>query len=161
MDQLMNEIRAAIQGQAWLLALAGTLALPDMCAALESKDGKTDRHLYKAWVDRWLGDKYSTLESKDLYQMRCSFLHQGKASSKAYERIVFTGVTRDVVMHNNVIDGALNLDLPTFCEDIFAAVHQWQAAMTENTNYQTNIQKLVRWHPAGLAPYIVGIPVLS
>lgn len=75
MDDFIREIRAAIRGQAWLLALAGTLALPDMCAALESDDGRTDGPKYRAWVDRWLGNKSPCLNSIDLWQMRCSFIH--------------------------------------------------------------------------------------
>lgn len=162
MEDFIKEIRAAIKGQAWLLALAGVLALPDMCAALESNDGCTTGSKYKSWVNRWLiSNKYSSLEPGDLYQMRCSFLHQGHARSRAYDRIIFTGVDRNIVMHNNTINEALNLDLPTFCEDIIDAVLAWQETMTDNDNYETNIENLIHWHPTGLSPYIVGVPVLS
>lgn len=161
MEDFIEEIRAAIKGQAWLLALAGVLALPDMCAALESNDGCTTGAKYRSWVSRWLGNKYTSLDPADLYQMRCSFLHQGHARSRTYERIIFTGVDRNVVMNNNTINEALNLDLPTFCKDIIDGVLKWQETMADNENYEKNIGNLIQWHPTGLAPYIVGVPVLS
>lgn len=156
----MREIEAAVEGRAWMLALAGTLALPDMCAAMESDNGKTTGARYKAWVETWLGGTYETLDSDELWQLRCSMLHQGRSKTRTYERVVFVAPFNGNVFHNNVINDALNLDLPTFCADVIAAVHSWRETMASNPNYVRNSSALMRWHPDGLPPYIVGAPVL-
>lgn len=163
MEQYIREIRVAVEGKAWLLALSGVLSLPDMCAAIESVDGRTDGAKYRRWIERWLGEKYPRLNPGELWQLRCSFLHQGRTYARSYERIVFTGLDRRTVFHNNVINNALNLDLPTFCNDMLEAVALWQAAAKDEDaeTYNANLENVVRWYPAGLPPYIVGTPVLS
>lgn len=157
----MNEIKAAVDGQAWMLALTGVLSLPDMCAALESENGKTTGQKYKAWVRAWLGDKYTTIDPDDLWQLRCSMLHQGRSKTATYSRIIFVAPNNVFSGHNNILNDALNLDLPTFCQDVLTAVKQWQKSMEGNSHYLINSIGLMRWYPHGLPPYIVGPPVLS
>lgn len=48
MEQFIKEICAAVDGGAWILALAGMLALPNMCAAIESPNGKTSGPKYRS-----------------------------------------------------------------------------------------------------------------
>ncbi|MDN5912858.1 MAG: hypothetical protein L0H71_09310 [Yaniella sp.] len=161
MEQFIKEIRAAVDGGAWILALAGMLALPDICAAIESPNGKTSGQKYRAWVERWLSKKYPMVDPADLYKMRCSFLHEGEIRSSSGHPIVFTGTDPNHLFHNNLVNGAINLDLPTFCNDLTAAVGLWQAEKVNDPTYQDNVKKLIQWHPQGRAPYISEIPVLS
>ena len=165
--QLIREIEAAVEGRAWVLALAGTLSLPDICAALQSPNGATTKNKYVAWVKRWLGAEYPNLDPEELYQMRCGMLHQGRtrsskeASGETYSRAMFLGPESSVRMHNSVMGDALVMDLPRFCSDVISAVGRWEASMRDNRNYAINSGSLVRWHPDGLPPYIVGVPILS
>lgn len=144
-----------------MLALTGTLALPDMCAALESDIGTTTGARYKAWVSTWIAPEYADLDADELWRLRCSMIHQGRSETADYERIIFVAPNSGTSFHNNVFDNALNLDLPTFCGDVMDAVRRWETSMQGNANYELNIQSLMRWHPKGLSPYIVGVPVLS
>lgn len=155
------EIEAAVKGNAWVLALSGTLALPDICAALQSPNGETKRSKYENWVRQWLGAAYPELDPAELYQMRCSMLHQGRSGGTSYTRVLFVAPGSGHVFHNNILNDALNLDLPTFCNDVSAAVRLWQSVMVDDENYLRNSSALMRWYPEGLAPYIVGTPVLS
>jgi hypothetical protein len=63
--------------------------------------------------------------------------------------------------HNNFIEGALNLDIPLFCERVLRAVERWQAEVENTANYQRNIADTIRLYPNGLHPFIVGIPLIS
>jgi hypothetical protein len=56
------------------------LMLPDVCGALESKEGKASRERYKAWFDAWVGKKYppGTLNLDEMYYLLCGVAHQGK-----------------------------------------------------------------------------------
>jgi hypothetical protein len=160
MDQMLHEIEAAVRGNAWMLALSATLALPDICAALQSPNGETKRSKYENWVQEWLGDKYPDLDASELYQMRCSMLHQGKSQGSSYSRVIFVAPGSNF-FHNNILNDALNLDLPTFCSDVASAVRKWQAAVEGSPDYIRNSVALMRWYPNGLPPYIVGVSVLS
>lgn len=161
MDDLMREIRAAIGGGAWVLALFGTIALPDICAALGSLNGQSTGSKYKNWVRGNLSDKYPHLDPEELWQMRCSLLHQGNSSTRSYSRVVFVAPGGGNVFHNNVLNDALNLDLPTFCEDVMSAAESWFEANATNPTVAKNAESLVRWHRGGLSPYVVGLDVLS
>ena len=121
MDQIFREIRAAVTGNAWVLALFGILAIPDICGALDSNDGRALGSRYKAWFTANVGQKYPRLDADECYQMRCSMLHQGASAAASYSRVIFVG-PGPLKVHNSVSGGnALYLDLPTFCEDVISA----------------------------------------
>lgn len=77
---LLNEIEAAVKGGAWLLALMGLVAIPDICAALESEDGWATKGKYLAWFDKYLGREYPTLDAEEFYKVRNSMLHTGNTN---------------------------------------------------------------------------------
>lgn len=161
MDQYIREIKSAVDGEAWMLALTATLALPDICAALQSSDGKTTGKKYKAWVECWLGDKYPTLDADEIYKIRCSLLHQGRTSGVSYSRVIFVAPFNGNVFHNNVLNDALNLDLPTFCKDVLEAVETWRTKTSDNPTVLKNMDSMIQWYPNGLPPYVQGTPVLT
>ena len=65
------------------------------------------------------------------------------------------------VMHNNVMNNALNLDVNIFCQDIIDAARSWHAMASKTSLYQTNAAKCVTRHPAGLHPYVLGVPCIG
>ena len=161
-DQLIGEIRSALRSGAFTLALQGTLACVDICAALSSTDGRTTGAHFKAWFEAHVPNPYARLSADDAYQLRCGMLHQGRASADQYGAILFTLPDgRGNVFHNNVLNDALNLDLVTFCTDILDAADGWWQSAKDTDPVAANVQHLVQLRPDGLAPYIVGIPVLA
>ena len=64
-------------------------------------------------------------------------------------------------MHNNVLNDALNLDIQTFCWDVVGSAREWQQTVLGTEPYERNLDRFVRLHPDGLAPYVVGMPVIS
>lgn len=162
MYRLIEEIRAALRANMFTLALQGTLALVDICAALGSDSGRTNRSLFEAWFQKNLGGKYPLLGADDVYQLRCGMLHQGRMSSKQYEAIIFTlPHPSETVLHNNRFNDALNLDLVEFCDDIITAAELWWAANRTADPVLSNSADLARIRPGGLEPYVVGLPVLA
>jgi hypothetical protein len=63
--------------------------------------------------------------------------------------------------HNNIMDDVLNLDAPTFCRDVVASVSAWYAAKSSDPVVQANVPRLLRLHPSGLAPYMIGVPLIA
>jgi hypothetical protein len=52
MEDFLDQIEAATQtDHLYYLALAGALAVPDICGALEAPDGEATGQRYKAWFD--------------------------------------------------------------------------------------------------------------
>lgn len=64
-------------------------------------------------------------------------------------------------MHNNVMDDALNLDVSMFCRDVVAAASDWLVTAERAATYQANYPHFLQRYPEGLAPCVVGVPVLS
>lgn len=165
MDDLISDIQFAVEHERWLLALSGIVALPDICAAVQSQNGETTGSKYKNWVRTYLADKYPRLDPDELYKMRCSLLHQGTSSTFKYSRLIFVAPESIVQIHNGLIENGnesvLILDLPTFCSDVIASVETWRAAVETTANYQRNMDKLMRWRPEGIEPFIAGGRVLT
>lgn len=164
MDAIFEEIRRALDARLYYLALVGTLALPDICAALESTDGQTTGPKYKAWCDQWLSARYPDITADDLWFMRCGVVHQGRAGhpKSQFARVVFTVPSADhSVWHNNVVNDALNLDIEIFCYDVIEAACQWYDTKQNDPHVLANLPRLMRYYPNGLAPYLQGMPVVA
>jgi hypothetical protein len=52
MDRFTTAIRQSVENKNWYAALYLSLTLPDICARLESDNGKTNRAKFVAWFDQ-------------------------------------------------------------------------------------------------------------
>ncbi len=162
MNRLFEEIAVAVDNGLYFLALIATLSIPDMCAGLESPDGQTSGARYIAWFDQWVAPRYGgNVTGTDCYGLRCSLLHEGRAHPHQglYSRAIFVEPNPIGVFHNNVLNDALNLDIPTFCRDVIEGAQQWLQAVQGTPTFEANLQTFFTRHPTGIAPYIVGIRV--
>jgi hypothetical protein len=165
MEMLTREIMNCLLNKLWYAGLVLTLMLPDVCGALESKDGKASRERYKAWFDASVGGKSppDTLNADEMYYLRCGVAHQGKFDHPAmeYERIFFTLRPGGMFFHCNVFNNALNLDIAIFCKDVIDGAEAWFALKKTDENVQRNLANLVQFHPNGLSPYLPGVPAVG
>jgi len=164
MQTLLADIEAALQGGHYYLVIAIVLSLPDVCSALESQDGTTSGARYKKWYGTWLATVYPMITADDMYSLRCGVIHQGRFGhdKMQYRRILFTLPNpQKNIFHKNILNDALNLDACSFCRDILNSVSQWYAAKQNEPNVQANLPRLLRLYPQGLAPYMVGIPLIA
>jgi len=46
MEEVLQDIERAMQAEAWDCALSVALAMPDLCGALESSDGRATKQNY-------------------------------------------------------------------------------------------------------------------
>lgn len=138
MRQFVDGIQQALEQQNWLAALYVALTVPDICARIESDDGRTDRSRFVAWFDRYLADRYKSpigprredhvfLSGNDCYALRCALLHEGGSEisqqrcRETLDRVHFavTGA------HCNQFNAVLQLDVRRFCQDVCVAVETW------------------------------------
>lgn len=76
-----------------------------------------------------------------------------------YSRIIF--VEPPYGVHCNFLEGALILKLDTFCNDILESAEDWLKEYESKKEYKENSKKFMQRYPTGLAPHLVGIPVIS
>lgn len=171
MDAILDEIDAVLAAGLSYVAVALSLTLPGICAALESPTGSTrgeDGVRYKRWYDAHLASIYPNITSADCYSLRCGVVHQGRfgVECSQYERVLFMvpNPQRNVV--HNCIDvragrKVLILDAHRFCRDIMAAVRRWFETVREEATVGRNLSQLVEFRPDGLAPYVTGMPMIA
>ena len=59
MEELLSQIKKALESNLYLVALQSTLTLPDICSGLTNENGKSDRNDYIKW--------YADYQEKPLY----------------------------------------------------------------------------------------------
>lgn len=169
MRHLLDQIRGAIDGHSYYLALYASLTLPDICSAMESENGQATRIKYISWFDRYVSQHYmacgqATLTGEVCYFYRCAVLHQGRGQhpNLGFSRILFVepGASSNT-FHNNVLNDALNIDVSIFCMDILRGADCWLQTAENSQHYQKNFSQFMQRYPNGLAPHIVGVPVIA
>lgn len=165
MDAILSEVKEAFRLRLYYLCIMLCLALPDICCALESTDGKTDEKKYRAWVERWLPQYAKHLTPQDMYRLRCGVLHQGRLGHPGlrYKRVAFSV---NFLAHNTFLPSrkkpeVLTLFINLFCKDVVTAVEEWQKAQKNNQVVQQNLKSLVQFRPNGLLPYLDGVACVS
>ena len=164
MELILQEIDKAINAGFYYLSLAIALTLPDICAALGAQNGQTSKALFLNWYNQNLALKYPNITAEDFYSLRCGVIHQGRMGhpKMQYSRVLFTvpNANRNV-FHNNIIDDALNLDICIFCKDVTGSVNEWFKQNQHDENIARNLDLMVQPRPLGLAPYMVGMPLIA
>ena len=169
MRDLLGQIETALDANLYYLALFGALSIPDICGAVDSEDGTANRSKYIPWFDEYIGPKYRYgsqifLNGEDCYYFRCSLLHQGSTQHprSTYARVIFVEPSATAnVLHRNVSNAALNIDVRIFCKDIIAGAVEWLDKVEGTERYKKNMEKFIQRYPQGLPPYIGGVPVIS
>ena len=164
MREMLEQIQKAHCVDLHFVAPSSALMVPDIAGTIDSSDGIASAEKYKTWYDNWVGSACSFMDGETCYQMRCSFLHQGSFSLKkgTYKRVIFIHpAVRNIHMHCNVMNDALNLDIRKFCSDVVGAAENWLRKVESTELFKANYNKFMRTYPQGLPPYVVGIPVIS
>jgi hypothetical protein len=130
-------------GAYWSL-LHVTVCLPDICAALQSSNGRTTGSLYRAWCDRFAPDPFLT--SAERWEMRNRLLHEGSARAKRQGR--YSGYSfgkpssTGQIDHKRVERAVLHLDVGELANEIQAAVLSWIAWLKANKQSREGVNVL-------------------
>lgn len=163
LDPLLNEINQAAASGMPFLAVAMTVALPDICSSLASEDGRTDGRRYKQWCqDNLAGGEFSFVTPDDLWSMRCGVLHNGRFGDLKHNvgRVIFA-LPGSMTFVNCQLNDAYFYSVVDFCRGFTDAVHRWMEANKSDATIQANLPKLMQYRAGGLPPYIVGATVLA
>jgi hypothetical protein len=81
MHTLFEELRKCHEQKLHQISILIACALPDICAALESENGRTCGEKYKNWCTRNLQlENFSRVTAEELYSLRCRLVHQGSGN---------------------------------------------------------------------------------
>ena len=165
MIHLLEQSKKGLDHNLYYLSLFTVLALPDICGAINSKNGKANKDKYVQWFDKYVAEKYyGFLNGEDCYHFRCSLLHQGSSqhTKSNYSRVLFIEPTATTnVLHCNILNDALNIDVHIFCNDIVEGAEAWLREVEKTELYERNYNKFMRRYPHGLSSYIGGVPVIG
>lgn len=162
MTDHLDSIRESIKNGQYYSALFLAITMPSICGALESSDEEDSRERYISWYKKYIQEM--SLTGEDCYYLRCSLLHQATTKHKysSYSRVIFTSPVRgQPYLHNNTINNALNLDIPSFCNTFIKGAESWLGDVQNDPNYLRNTEKIIKTYPNGLLPFITGIPIIT
>ena len=159
----LDQIQVALRANLYFLALMGSLAIPDICGAIDSDDGEATGEKYAAWYDKYAGSNCPFLDGESCYRLRCSILHQGSTKNprSKFSRVIFVEPPSANLFHCNILNDALNLDIPTFCNTLVEGALRWLSEVEGTPRFDKNYDKFIRRYPNGLPPYIAGASVIS
>lgn len=160
---LLNEINKAASSGMPFLAVAMTVALPDICVSLTSADGRTNGKAYKEWCEANLPqDKFGYVTPDDLWSMRCGILHNGRFGDMKHNvsRVIFA-LPGTPTFINGMLNDAYFYSVIDFCQNFTEAVYHWFERSRNDPTLQANLPRLMQYRRDGLPPYIVGPTVLA
>ncbi|WP_439533720.1 hypothetical protein [Polymorphobacter sp.] len=165
MESIYDQILGTLNAGFPFAALHIALALPDVCATLELPPGAKAKANVKAryntWFNKYLAENYTLITGFDLFALRNGLLHNGQFGHQdfPFERVIF--FVNRIGFHNNIINGALQLDTYKFCEDVIDAAKHWQSDHVSDRNVASNMAKLVQYYPHGFPPYVLNVEVIT
>jgi hypothetical protein len=178
MKRFTSSIRKAVRDGNLFAALFVSLAMPDICGALEKPQASVGER-YRAWFERYLKPKYDptshfeflsatmpqaiallppeaiaemkapfdptlSFSAEDCYMCRCKCLHQGILEKSRRERFIFiTPLPNGAVLHRNLRNGQLVLQIDIFAEDMCLGVEAWEQDVKTDSAVATRISELM------------------
>lgn len=102
------------------------------------------------------------------YHLRCGVLHSGNAAKNAHlnmDAVIFSVPETAGQIHAVTfqIDGqtALSIALEEFLASMFQGVERWHGDHGNDEIVRRNLTHLLTWHPYGIAPFVIGSPLIG
>ncbi|MFC1956636.1 hypothetical protein ACFLWZ_09040 [Chloroflexota bacterium] len=157
MEEYIRQLRESYKAKLYYLTLMGTLALIDICAALNSPNGETSPILFKKWFNKYLSHYSSgpfgsitSFYTDECCKFRCRFMHQGRPciDAKSMDSKVKSGRIAFSVgqgqVHKCNFGRIYYLDIETFMEDVIKGVDNWLTDVKGIAHVKENRKKMVK-----------------
>ena len=166
---ILSDVQKSIEGHLYYPALLVALTIPEICSAL-SLDKTTfvkEKH-YVAFIDKYTTPLDLGIAGLDCFRLRGGMVHRANLSGHAHfptDSVIFTVPETGIALHGPIFDvsgrTAMVIDLVLFCKEMTAAVHRWYEDHHNDPKVEQNMKNLIRSCPAGLAPFVVGAPLIA
>jgi hypothetical protein len=172
MRALLTQVQEALNHKLYYVALFTSLSIPDIAAALESEDGKASGRRYATWYESWVRprlkesrDRENPLSGEACYAFRCAMLHQGRSqrADDTYRHIMFIepGHPNYSIHYCVVRSEALLIQLDEFVREVLQGCELWLSHVEGTESFERNYTCYAKLRPEGLAPYVVGVPIVG
>ena len=173
---VLDEIRGCLKAGFHYAPVSLALSLPDICSALENEAGQGRfgdvGKRYKLWCKTYAEQKFRSVKAEDLWCLRGSVHHNAMLSehpSNVRGRLLLMpGNTQQAVPNELVVEkcgtppqDGLQISIPYFCDRMIDAAADWWGKKRDDPTVVKNLPNLVQYRPNGLAPFMVGMPVLA
>lgn len=176
MEHVLDEMRATFNCGIYYPTAATALMLPDACGAAEfvgQAIKPSDK--YKRWYEKWIEPNYCRagdikFGATQAYILRNALMHEAATFVRGdvgYDRVVFTlpqhGLDMDFCYAENAAGRVLQLSLGNFLTAIEGGVRNWLNEIRTDTDPSraNAVDKLIQYHPQGVARLIVGVPLIG
>jgi len=94
--------------------------------------------------------------------MRCGVLHNGRFGELKHSvaKVIFMPSDASTFTNSRIGDAYL-YSIVEFGKSFTKTVEEWFEKNKHDATVQSNLPRLMRWHPNGIAPYVTGSPVLA
>ena len=169
MRDFLEQITACIDAAIFAPALASAMIVPDSCGAIEYP-GEKNGQRYRRWYDTYCPTFHSqriTFSGEAVWAIRNGMMHETRLvlTRFGFDRVLFTVPNRaNITMHmcSSSIGGesALNVDLVEFCRGVIKGCERWLDDIATDAVKQERLGGLIQYRSQGLAPHIVGLPLV-
>lgn len=161
-----------MESKLYYVALMTALAIPDIAGALSSEDGRASQTKYIDWYEKWVRPRLAENRGREnpftgqaCYWFRCSLLHQGSSQDQQSRshRIIFIepGAPNYSIHYCLIGKEALLIQLDAFIDEVLMGCEIWLVSERRTDQFKKNFDRFAAHHPNGLAPYVVGTPVVG
>ena len=167
---VLGDIQRAIDVRLYYPALLTALTVPDICVALALDNSVfvKEKH-YVAFVDKYTTPRELGLSGQECYRLRGGVVH--RANMAGHDKfdathVIFTIPGGSSLHAFSIVNEATGkrgamFDLVMFCTAMVSAAYRWYEEHQNNSQVEQNMQNLIRYCPNGLAPFVVGTPVVA
>lgn len=169
LESIVQDMWRAFQATLYYPALLVALTLPEVCSGLTlSANLHVNKNHYVSFIDQYARLSNLGLDGAACYQMRGGMVHRGNASGHSNwggGGVVFTVPETHVEVHGVSLmvgdQASSHFDLRTFCQAMDDAVRRWYRFNKNDETVVATVDSLLCWRPNGLAPFLVGSPVVA
>lgn len=164
---ILGEMMLALEARFFYLAMMQAVAIPDICGAIEAKDGRASKVKYIAWYKTYISPYFKMLPAEYCYDIRCGIVHQAKTGtpqSDYFNHIKFFhspapfGHTNTTVV---MVGDVFLINLRAFCHTVVGGVHDWFEKVKTDPVVSQNMNFVVRTREATTKERIFGDVIIG
>jgi hypothetical protein len=143
------EMERCLRHECYWALLHIVVVLPDICAALETKNGQTSGELYQRWCSSYWPSKRLSPEQR--WSIRCALLHQGRAVLRTGESLSYIRPAPPGSRVHEYLDPTeknITLEVDKLAAEVRKAIHAWASDLQKNRVNPTklnNVRRHMRW----------------
>jgi hypothetical protein len=166
----LTDVQRSIDARLYYPALLVALTVPEICAALTLDNSVfvKEKH-YASFVDKYATPRGLGCDGLMCYRLRGGVVHRANIAGHPLlgsTHIIFTVPESQIKIHALTIKAgeektATMFDLVRFCSMMVEAAYAWYEDHQNEPKVEANMRNVIRFCENGLAPFVVGQPLLA